>query len=141
MYTYRGRKEVGSSAVHLWEKIRERDGFRYEVNLENPLVSALLSGLSTTDASRVLRLLESLADAFPMQDVFAEMAGNAPVVVAERVENTSLESLRLFRDSNDALPPIESVIAMLKHVEPFSAMSGLEEKVRMVWQEKQVGTD
>lgn len=141
VYTYRGRKEVGSSAVHLWEKIRERDGFRYEVNLENPLVSALLSGLSATDASRVLRLLESLADAFPMQDVFAEMAGNAPVVVAERVENTSLESLRLFRDSNDALPPIESVIAMLKHVEPFSAMSGLEEKVRMVWQEKQVGTD
>ena len=141
VYTYRGRKEVGSSAVHLWEKIRERDGFRYEVNLENPLVSALLSGLPTADASRVLRLLESLADAFPLHDVFAEMAGNSPVVVAERIESTSLESLRLFRDSNDAQPPIESVVAMLKHVEPFSAMSGLEEKVRMVWEEKQVGTD
>lgn len=141
VYTYRGRKEVGSSAVHLWVKVRERDGFRYEVNLENPLVSALLSGLSTTEASRVLRLLESLADTFPLQDVFAEMAGNAPVVVAERVEDASLESLRLFRDSSEAPPPVERVVAMLTHVEPFNAMSGLEEKVRMVWQEKQIGID
>lgn len=141
IYTYRGRPETAAGAVHVWEKVREREGFRYEVNLEHPLVATLLSGLTTTEASRVLRLLEALADAFPVHDLYAEMAGNARVVRHERVEDASIESLRLFRDSTDTRPSIESVVAMLAHVEPFNSMSGLEEKVRMIWQENHGGTN
>nr|WP_274636494.1 ATP-binding protein [Microbacterium bovistercoris] len=141
VYTYRGRKEADFTTVHLWEKIRERDGFRYEVNLENPLISTLLSGLPTADASRVVRLLQSLADTFPVHDLFAEMAGNVPLISAERAEDATNESLRLFRDSTDTRLPVEDVIAMLMHVEPFSTMSDLDDLVRKVWQEDLDGND
>jgi hypothetical protein len=141
VYTYRGRKDTDSATVHLWDKIRERDGFRYEVNLENPLVSTLLSDLPTSAASRVLRLLESLSDAFPVHDLFAEMAGSSPVVSARRAPDTAIESLRLFRDSMDKRPSVESVVAMLAHVEPFNTMSDLDELVRRVWQENSDGIE
>ncbi|WP_344780378.1 ATP-binding protein [Microbacterium kribbense] len=141
VYTYRGRREGGAPTVHLWEKIRERDGFRYEVNLEHPVVSALLSGLPTGDASRVLRLLESLADAFPVHDLFAEMAGNVAPISADRADDAAVESLRVFRDSTDTRPPVDEVVAMLAHVEPFSTMSDLDAVVRKIWQEDLDGTE
>lgn len=141
VYTYRGRKDVSSGTVHLWDKIRERDGIRYEVNLQNPLVSTLLSGLTTSQASQVLRLLESLADSFPVHDLFSEMAGNSPVVMAQRAEEAAIESLRLFRDSSDQRPPVGTVVAMLAHAEPFNAMSNLDEVVRRVWQENPDGIE
>lgn len=141
VYTYRGRKEVDSDTVHLWEKIRERDGFRYEVNLDNPIIATLLSNLATSDAARVLRLLESLADAFPVHDLFAEMAGNTPVVAPKRAEESALESLRLLRDSSQGQLSVDGVISMLAHVEPFNTMTDLDEIVRRVWQEHLDGVE
>lgn len=136
VYTYRGRKSVGSETVHLWDKVRERDGFRYAVNLDNPLVATILSGLSTADASRVRRLLDSLADSFPAHDLFAEMAGNTPVVSADRFEDSLLEPIRLLRESFDDPPDVQSVVAMLAHVEPFNKSADLDQMVSLVWKEK-----
>lgn len=141
VYTYRGRKEGLSETVHLWDKVRERDGFRYEVNLENPLVATLLSGLATSEASRVLRLLESLADSFPAHDLFAEMAGNTPVVSADWLEESLVESIRLIRNSFEERPAVTSVVAMLAHVEPFSKAEDLRKLVTQVWKEPLDGSE
>lgn len=141
VYTYRGRKDGGAGIVHLWSKIREREGFRYEVNLANPLTQALLSGLPSAEAARVTRLLAALGDSFPAHDLFSEMAGNTPVVSAPSAEDEAVDALRLFRDSVTERPTVESVVAMLAHAEPFDSMSNLEEVVRRVWQEEPDGTE
>lgn len=135
IYTYRGRKETPSSTVHLWDKIQERGGFRYEVNVENPLVANLLRDLPVPVALRMRQLLQVLADTFPAHDLFAEMAGNAPFVSVQRDDDPAMDSLRLFRESLDSPLSAESAIAMLAHIEPFSTMSNLDNLVRGVWQE------
>lgn len=135
VYTYRGRKDRGLETVHLWDKVRERDGVRYEVNLQNPLVAVLMSNLPTSEASQLVRLLELISDSFPAHDLFAEMAGNSPVVVAQRDEEAAIDSLRLFRDSTGGRAEVEAVVAMLAHVEPFNTLSDLDEMVRRIWQE------
>lgn len=140
VYTHRGRKADSTSAVHLWSKVRERDGFRYEVNLEHPVVSGLLAGMPTSLASKVLRLLQTISDSFPAHDLFAEMAGNTPVTTAQRADESTLDLLRLYRDSFLQRPPVETVVATLAHAEPFGAMSNLEEIVRQIWQEQSDGT-
>lgn len=140
VYTHRGRKVDSTSIVHLWSKVRERDGFRYEVNFQHPLVSGLLAGMPTSDASKVLRLLQTISDSFPSHDLFAEMAGNTPVATVQGVDDSALELLRLYRDSSPLRPPVETVVATLAHAEPFSAMSNLEETVRLIWQEQPSGT-
>src|SRR5690606_12270784 len=65
VYLYGGRKDTVVPTVYLWSKSRERDAVRYEVNLDHPLVQAMLSRMESDDAARVLRLLEALAESFP----------------------------------------------------------------------------
>lgn len=136
VYTYRGRKESSDTTIHLWNKIRDRDGVRYEVNFANPVLETLLAGLSERESSRVRRLLESLADSFPTQDLFAEMAGNSPVTLAQRDNEYALDSLRLFRDASRDDMRVETVVSILAHVEPFNTLTNLDEIVRTIWEEK-----
>ena len=135
VYTYRGRKDAGVEVVHLWAKIRERDGVRYEVNLDNPLVEASLRSLPPDEGMRMRQLLDALAKGFPAHDLFAEMAGNVRVVGADSSEDRTmaLESIRAFRDASDPRLSTATALAVLKHAEPFNTMNDLEEIVQRIW--------
>lgn len=142
VYTFRGRKEsTVAQDVHFWNKIRDRDGVRYEVNTDHPLVFSVIDSLNGADTTRIDHLFRVLANTFPSNDLYAEMASNNKVVstVPEEDLYNSLRQLRDsgMRDSKGQIMPAESVIGMLSHIEPFNSKDNLQQIITEIWNESQ----
>jgi hypothetical protein len=135
VHTYRGRRESPTDTSHIWNKIKDRDGFRYEVNLDNPTIQAAISLMPSTDAERMLTLFQTLAESYPILDLYQELAGSTPLASAEHSQESVLARLRDIRDSEVLGKDIDFVTAALSAAEPFNSLSELGELVEQVWRE------
>lgn len=134
VHTFRGRRE-STDAVHVWTKVKSRDGFLYEVNLESPVVGSVLSRLNEEDAERVIGLLQTIATTFPVMDAYVEVAANVPAITALPERETLIARLRDIRQSGffDAEPDV--VVTQLVGVEPFDTVDNLSSLVALVWKD------
>ncbi|MEU5832056.1 ATP-binding protein [Streptomyces diacarni] len=133
VHTFRGRRERGR-IEHIWSKIRTKDGFRYEINFDSPLVKSALQNISDSDLPKVAGLLRTVANTFPILDAYAELASNntnqQPVESAEEVRTRLVEIRDSGLLSND--PKIAST--QLSHVEPFNNILDLEHIIEDIWE-------
>ncbi|GAB3614707.1 ATP-binding protein [Humibacter ginsengisoli] len=134
VHAFRGRRE-STAVAHVWTKLKTRDGFGYEVNLESPVVESVLSRLDTEDAERVVGLLQTIASTFPLMDSYVEAAASVPAM-ANRPDRSAL--LARLRDIHhmgifDADPDIAT--RQLADVEPFDTFSDLGSLVDLVWKD------
>ena len=124
-YRFRGRKESTGEKYFVWNKTRFDGSFRYNVNLEHPLVVEGMNRLD--DEGRrwfqdVVRLIET---SVPYSDIFCTMA-DAQLDVAEDPED-------IDRYVNDGIRLLEAGFEMnlLRNIEPFmgraEVISRLEE--------------
>lgn len=133
LHTFRGRKDGSTETVHIWDKIRERDGFRYEINLENPVVKATLSSLTTAQAEEVSSLFSTIAEQFPHLDAYQEMAGNlTPIRDNPTNEDISLKLISLYGSGALGLDE-NKVFQLLKNSEPFNQVENLFSLIQEVW--------
>ena len=135
VHTYRGRAETTSATKHVWSKIKDRTGFRYEVNLQNPAIEAVLARLESSDAERIISLLRTVAENYPFLDVYQEMAGNfLPSPVFD--DDVVIDRLREIRDSGLLGGEPEVVTLTLRNAEPFNTINDLDVLVAQVWKER-----
>lgn len=132
VHTFRGRRE-STEIAHVWTKLKTREGFSYEVNLESPIVRAVVTRLETDDAERVLELLRTVATTFPVMDAYVEVAANVPEIKVRPDTDTVIAKLRDIHESGlfDAEPDV--AVAQLAGVEPFNAVDDLSRLVDHVW--------
>jgi hypothetical protein len=136
VHTFRGRRDI-TDVAHVWAKLRARDGFAYEVNLDSPLIASVLSRLRTDDAERVAGLLQTIASTFPIMDAYAEVAANVPARPAGSGRAAVLARLRDIHDSGMLSAEVDIAVSQLVGVEPFDTMDDLATLVNLVWK----GTD
>lgn len=134
VYTYRGRKQSDSELSHVWDKVVDRDGVRYEVNLGHPLVASALAEVDAQTAKRITQFLSTVAASFPFDDLYQEMASNRTVKRAEHDRQAVIEDLRAMRAVLGARADEDAMMRMLIHTEPFHSMPDLRDLVREVWQ-------
>lgn len=134
VHTFRGRRE-STEIAHVWSKLKTRDGFGYEVNLESPLVESVLSRLETDDAERVVGLLQTVASTFPVMDAYVEVAANVPSVAAEPKRETLIARLRDIRQSGLFSSAPDVAVTQLSGVEPFNHRDDLSTLVDLVWRD------
>ena len=124
-YRFRGRKESTGEKCFVWNKTRFDGLFRYNVNLEHPLVAEGMNRLD--DEGRrwfqdVVRLIET---SVPYSDIYCTMA-DAQLDISEDFED-------IDRYVNDGIRLLESGFEMnlLRNIEPFmgraEVISRLEE--------------
>lgn len=131
VHTFRGRKADQGEIAHIWTKQTAREGFFYEINLEHPYVRSVLSQLVSSDAEKVVLLLEAISQSFPILDAYQELAANRP---SKELESPDVRSkLREIRDSNVLGTDLEKVIEVLSAAEPFNSLSDLRLQVEEVW--------
>jgi hypothetical protein len=133
VHTFRGRKTETSEVSHLWQKLKDREGFFYEINLENPLLKSVLSNLPQEKSEQLVELFEALARQFPLLDAYQEMASNN--VPAQPVwGREELRSRLIMLKKSGALPSdAEYAVALLAKTEPFDSHEGLDALVKEVW--------
>lgn len=135
VHTFRGRSESPDEARHVWSKMRDRDGFRYDVNLRHPLVASALTQVDTDVAERLVALFELLGDSLPLLDAYQEMAGNTQPTAKKGDPESAREHLRSLRDAHLLEGTVEAIAVALERTEPFIGIAGLDRMVAEVWGE------
>lgn len=137
VHTFRGRRDL-APITHVWMKVKTRDGFRYEVDLSNPLVSSMLAGFSTPDSQRVLDLVHLLTTTYPILDAYVELAANVPVLEYESDSHLIISRLEAARDSALFDQDPETAYSQLVGVEPFDSTDDLRALIELVWEGQDV---
>ena len=134
IHTFRGRT-AKSETVHIWNKVTERDGFRYEINTSNPLIGAFLQTLESRQSEQLVSIFNSIAGSFPVLDAYQEQAANRQSVEAAFDPGEMESKLRLLKSTGLLGADIEKTIISLANVEPFDEVPNLEDVVRKIWSE------
>lgn len=132
VHTFRGRRE-NAEVEHVWTKLKTRDGFAYEVNLESPLVGSVLSRLETDDAERVVGLLQTIASTFPLMDAYVEVAANVPAITVQPEREVIIARLADIRQSGLFSEEPDVALSQLVGVEPFNTIDDLSTLVNVIW--------
>lgn len=133
VHAFRGRKENAGTTVHVWDKVKDRTGFRYEINLENPVVRAALVKLESSQAESILALFHTIASQYPFLDVYNEMAGQTAPMPANADPGGVVEKLEALRESGILEGTSVMIYDVLKHSEPFNVVDNLQLLVDKVW--------
>lgn len=133
IHTFRGRK-VGTTEInHVWTKYKDRTGFRYEINLEHPLIAATLSSLHTDQAEAIASLFQLIAERFPHFDSYQEMASNnTPSAVTS--EATGIRGRLIEIQAAEVFEgDVSHIYRVLKLTEPFNTCDDLQALIEEVW--------
>jgi hypothetical protein len=137
VHTFRGRRESDPNVVHMWNKITDRDGYRYEINPDHPVVAAVGDSLKTDARALYVRMLGDLSQTFPTGDLYVEASKQAPSIPPPaEVEGvlTQLRELKKIEALGRDNP--ERVARMLQPAEPFDRIANLAQLVERVWNEE-----
>ena len=75
VHTYRGRKEQKDEDIeYVWEKIKVREGYEYQINRKIPQLELLEAILDDSEIKLVNSLLDTIESAFPVQALYVDVA-------------------------------------------------------------------
>lgn len=75
--TYPGRKQSAKGFVPLWTRVEPHHGaFRYELNMEHPVIQSLSSRLAGDDQRYLQMLISLFGDTLPFESIYADMCGD-----------------------------------------------------------------
>lgn len=130
-WTYRGKKEIDDSIVHVWNRFKTRSGgYIYEINREYPLLVEL-SETNPGLSGRLSMLIKQIEENIPLNTLYLDLTND------EKIENdkefqvediiTMIKEILKTTDNNLHSNMLET----LKKSEPFSDFSKeIEEAIR-----------
>jgi len=133
VHSFRGRSESSAEVVHVWNKVKDRSGFRYEINVENSVVKATLMGLEPSQAESIVSLFGTIASQYPHLDVYNEIAGNAAPAIEVVDDALAIEKLKAMKDAGLFEAGPDSVYAILSMTEPFDNLDNLRDLIDQLW--------
>lgn len=123
--TYPGKRQRTKDYSPVWIRVeRERGAFRYEVNLEHPVVQKLSENLDETKKGAFVALFDLLSKSIPFESIYADMCSDVKQNNAE-MEHQLVELAMQLRDV--AVLSIEQIL----RIDPIVRYPELHERVRM----------
>lgn len=118
-WTYRGKREMDDSVVHVWNRYRTRNGgFMYEINRDYPLLIEIQNE-NTEIASRLLLLMKQIEENIPLNSLYLDLTNDEKIENDKEISSTEIiATLREILKTTE--PSLHSdMIDMLKKTEPF----------------------
>ena len=130
-YTVRGKKEVSDKSVHIWNRMKDRNGgFYYEINKQYPMVEQLLE-LHPEDKDLIMAILKQIEIGLPLNQLYVDL--NNDEYLANDLEQKDKEietSLRaMLKQHDDSAVQLE-IIDRMSQIDPFSRHPKVIEKLR-----------
>ena len=122
-WTFRGKRETDDSIVHVWNRLRTRNGgFIYEINRDHPLVQECYNQDAETER-KVNILLSQIEENLPLNSLFLDLTND------EKIENDKdldyrevIKMMHQILETTDASLH-EAVVDTLICSEPFVSYS------------------
>lgn len=119
-FRYRGRAASTDSITRVWTLIEDRDGFRYAINRDHPLIKAIGTELAPGVATDLRRVLELIEDSFPIYDAYNRLGGDQTPVIDEPDEARLSRYAELIWNIEKAEGmTAEQFVSQLQYAEPF----------------------
>ena len=120
-WTFRQKKETSSTIVHVWDKVETREGVKYVVNMNHPLLGVLYSKLSSDEAKLLQQYLETVQNNLPFNNLHHDLHSDVKIVqdtVADERDRTLFLARMMIREAinNNHL---EQTMSGFLNVEPF----------------------
>ncbi len=123
VYTYRGRKENKNSSIeYVWERIKTRDGYEYQINRNIPQLKLLCKALNDSELKLLNSIINTIESSFPAQSLYIDAAkGN----LDQNSENEN-EAEKIWDDLQVQINyvksqnlPVKDYYLMFMNVEPY----------------------
>lgn len=135
VHTYRGRKEKNNKDIdYVWERIKVRDGYEYQINRKIPQLELLEQTLDGQQMKLLNSVIDAIEMAFPVSAVYVDAAkGNIedkkikPGDDFEKIWGDLQEQMEFVRSNN--LPELLYYKAFLK-VEPYCTNEEIKKRIQ-----------
>lgn len=123
---YRGRIMAVKGVRAIWRRVEDRDGVRYEIDADHPLIAALRLGASEDSLPEIDNVLRVVAEALPVEGLYNDRASDRmghkedPVSVDKTsawLEDLARQMLGAFADRREDR---DRLLAGLLSIEPFA---------------------
>ena len=89
-WVYRGRREIDDSKIHVWSRVKTREGgVIYEVNRDYPLVEAI-SSMGFTEKKAIEHLLVQIERGLPLNQLYVDLTSDERIVNDSEVSKDDL---------------------------------------------------
>ena len=134
VYTYRGRKEKKANDFeYVWEKIKVRDGYEYQINRKIPQLELLEASLDEQGIKLLNSLLNTIESAFPVQALYVDVAKGK----IEEKKNGEEIIGRIWDDLQTQMEyvkkknlPVKDYYEMFMKVEPYCNYKAIVERIK-----------
>jgi DNA mismatch repair enzyme (predicted ATPase) len=90
-WTYRGKKETDDSKIHIWNRLRTREGgVVYEINRDHPLVEAVRD---TGETVLVEQLLLQIERNLPINQLYIDLTNDQQVLNETEVSKMEMQNM------------------------------------------------
>ena len=120
-WTFRQKKETSSSVVHVWDKVETRDGVKYVVNMEHPLLDVLYKRLGSEDTKLLKQYLETVQNNLPFNNLHHDLHSDVKIVqdtTAEEKTRTLFLARMMIKEAIKE-NHLEQTMDGFANVEPF----------------------
>lgn len=121
-WTFRSRKEMDNNISHVWSRVETREGVRYVVNLDHPMLNLITSRLDSETRDLLHKYLATVQNNLPINTLHNDIHNEAKI--AQDQETIELkrvcEMARLILIQALEKGEIESTLKNFEYVEPFS---------------------
>lgn len=120
-WTYRGKKETDDNAVHVWDRLKTRDGsIIYEVNTDHPLINTFIDEYPEI-RPKIELLLRQVAMSLPLNSLYLDLTNDEKI--SNESEDKCCEIISILKQVVEPYPAGEirnSMINTFILSEPFS---------------------
>ncbi|MNX73452.1 hypothetical protein D3C86_1048490 [compost metagenome] len=120
-WTYRGRKETDDSQIHIWDRVKTREGgLIYKINRDYPLIEVLNS--STTIEKQLLeKLLIQIEKGLPLNQLYIDLTNDRRILNESEISRSELlvlleQLLSVCRNTQEK----DEMLKRLENTEPFN---------------------
>lgn len=135
---FRGRQSNSGLVTPGWKEIADRDGVRFDINREHPVIDALRKNLDTAGQRQLESMLRVVEQSFPMEALYAKLAtDNRPKRISDGVEQNFRETIAAILDGWTAGKASKTAFLEGLHIiEPFSSHPDAAKKLAQEFLQK-----
>lgn len=118
-WTFRGRKETNDTIVHVWNRMKNREGgIYYEVNRTHPMISTIIEKYPDLRIP-IENILKQISMSIPLNSLYIDLTNDEKIINDSDEETTNV--IELFKSivNNSSSEYRQVLMESLKATEPF----------------------
>ena len=133
VHTFRGRKEKKEKDIeYIWEKIKVREGYEYQINRKIPQLELLEAALDEQEKKLLNSLLTTIEAAFPVQALYVDVAKGK---IEDKKDDDIIEKIwddlliQMDYVKNNKMP-VKEYYSMFMKVEPYCNYKEIVDRIK-----------